>query len=319
MVFRVIPDAASAANGLLDGEVGWQPDAPPAVVRKLKGSATFVRQYPDMGYYDLRFNDRPDHLFGDRRVRQALAQAIDKEALVREATGGNGTPVWGDILPTSWAYDSSATVRHRQDLDASRRLLKEAGWTPGADGVLVKDGKRFSADLPVRKDAEARVQAASQVAQRARAVGIELKPAPTDYAVFFDPLKQGKFELALSGFATGPDPDNFYIFHSSQIRPENNPNGVNWSGYSNPELDRLIVEERGTLTSDPAMTRAQRKKIFSRIEKLLGEDVVTYFLWSDNIAHGFDSRVGGVQQGTLVNLDYGRNVRAYADWYLKKR
>jgi len=88
LVERVIPDAASAANALLSGEVSWQPDAPAAEVAKITGSATSVRKYPDLGYYDVRFNDRPDHLFGDKRVRQALAYAIDKAALVKEATGG---------------------------------------------------------------------------------------------------------------------------------------------------------------------------------------------------------------------------------------
>jgi peptide/nickel transport system substrate-binding protein len=318
IVEKVIPDAANAANSLLAGDLSWQPDAPAAEVSKLKGSGTFVRQYPDLGYYDVRFNDRPDHLFGDTRVRQAFAYAIDKEALVKEVTGGAGTPVWGDILPTSWAYDSSAAVRYKQDLDKARQLLKDAGWAPGPDGILVKGGKRFSADLYVRRDSDVRNRAAVAIAAKVRAVGLELKPAPTDFATFFDPLKEGKYDVALSGFSTGPDPDNYYILHSSQIRPENNPSGVNWSGYSNPELDRLISLERGILVSDPAQTRAQRRKVFSQIEKLLGDDVVTYFLWSDNTVQGFDSRVGGVPGGTLANLDYGRNVRDYLDWYLKK-
>ena len=318
IVERVIPDAASAAGALLSGEVGWQPDAPASEVSKITGSATFVRKYPDLGYYDLRFNDRADHLFGDRRVRQALAYALDKTALVREVTGGSGTPVAGDIVPTSWAYDGAATVRYQQNLDRSRALLNEAGWTAGADGVLVKGGKRFSTDLLVRRDSDARNAAAAQVAQKARAIGMELKPAPTDFQVFFNPLKDGTFDVALSGFATGPDPDNYFLFHSSQIRPENNPAGVNWSGFSNPELDRLIADERSTLLQSPSATRAARRKIFSQVEKLLGDELVTYFLWSDDTVHGFDVRVGGVQPGSLLNLDYGRNVRVFADWYFKK-
>lgn len=318
IIYKVIPDATSAANSLLSGEVNWQPDAPPSEANKLKGSATYTREYPDMGYYDVRFNDRPDHPFGDKRVRQAFAYAIDKEALVKEVTGGAGSPVWGDILPTSWAYDASAPLRFKQDLDHARRLLKDAGWTPGPDGILVKAGKRFSADLYVRRDSDVRNRAAEAIASKVKAVGMELKPAPTDFATFFNPLKQGKFDLALSGFATGPDPDNFYVLHSSQLRPENSPTGVNWSGYANPELDRLIALERSTLTSDPAQTRAQRRKVFSQIEKVLGDDVVTYFLWSDNTLQGFDTRVGSVRGGTLINMDYGRNVSDYLAWYLKK-
>ncbi|HEY8740702.1 MAG TPA: ABC transporter substrate-binding protein [Candidatus Dormibacteraeota bacterium] len=318
LVERIIPDASSAATSLLSAEVNWQPDAPHAEIKQLRGSGTFVRQYPDMGYYDVRFNDRPDHLFGDKRVRQAFAYAIDKEALVKDVTGGAGTVAWGDILPTSWAYDSDAAVRYRVNLDRARQLLTDAGWTPGADGILTRGGKRFSVDFYVRRDADVRNRAAAEIATKVKAIGMELKVSPADFDVFFDPLKQGKFDIALSGFATGPDPDDYYIFHSSQLRPEKNPSGVNWSGYSNPELDRLIDLERSTLASDPARTRSQRRRIFSQIEKILSDDVVTYFLWADNTVQGFDSRVGGVGSGTLVNVDYGRNVRTYADWYLKK-
>jgi len=318
IVEKVIPDPASAANSLLSGDVNWQPDAPFAEVRKLKGSATYVRTYPDMGYYDVRFNDRPDHLFGDRLVRQAFAYAIDKEALVKDVTGGAGTPIWGDILPTSWAYDRSAQVRYQLDLGKSRALLQQAGWTPGTDGILARAGKRFSADFYVRKDSDVRNAAAVEISQKVRAVGMELKVVPTEFGTFFDPLKSGHFDLALSGFATGPDPDNYYIFDSSQLRPEKNPSGVNWSGYVNPDLDSAIALERGTLLADPAKTRAQRRQAFDQVEKILSGEVVTYFLWSDVTVHGFDTNVAGVQGGTLINVDYARNVRAYSGWYLRK-
>jgi peptide/nickel transport system substrate-binding protein len=318
VVERIVPDPSSAATGLLSGEIGWQPDALPSEVARLTGSGTYVRKYPDTGYYDVRFNDRPDHLFGDRRVRQAFAYAIDKEALVKEVTAGNGTPIWGDVLPTGWAYDGGAVVRYKQDLGRSRALLAEAGWAPGPDGILVKAGRRFSADLLVRRDADTRNSAAAAIAQKVRAIGMELKVAPIDFATFFDPLKQATFEVAVTGFATGPDPDNYYLFHSNNLRPEKNPIGVNWSGYANPELDRLIALERSTLLADPAATRRARRKIFGQIEKILGEDVVTYFLWSDNTVQGFDARVGGVASGTMVNLDYGRDVRDYAGWYQKQ-
>jgi peptide/nickel transport system substrate-binding protein len=226
--------------------------------------------------------------------------------------------MWGDIVPTSWAYDSAATVRYKQNLTTSRTLLADAGWVPGADGILVRGGKRFSADFLVRRDSDVRNAAAAAIAQKVRAIGMELKPAPTDFQTFFDPLKAGTYDVALTGFATGPDPDDFFLFHSSQIRPENLATGVNWSGYSNPELDRLIAAERSTLLPDPAATRAARRRIFSQEEKLLGTEVVTYFLWADNAVQGFDVRVGGVQAGSLLNIDYGRNVRVFAEWYLKK-
>jgi len=164
------------------------------------------------------------------------------------------------------------------------------------------------------------------ISAQARAIGMDLQPAPVPYynpadqSSFFDPLKKGEYDLAFTGFASGADPDQYRIFDSAQLRPENNPTGVNWTGYTNSQLDTLIAQERTTLTADDSQTRAARRKTFSQIARLLGQDVVTYFMWADNSGQAFSSDVGGVNagsQGSLINIDYGRNVQAFAGWYLR--
>ena len=320
---KVLPDASTRANALADGKVLWEPDLNGDAVDKLQHAGGLkVWSYPDLGYYDVRFNDRADHLFGDKLVRQAFAYAIDKEAVVRQATSSHGTTLWGDIVPTSWAYDAGATTRYKKDVARSRDLLKQAGWTPGADGILEKAGKRFQAKLLVRQDAPTRVRAADLVSAQVRQVGIDLTPTATDYSVFFDPLKTGTFDIALTGFSTSPDPDPFLTFHSSQLRPEASPTGVNWTGYSNPQLDRLIDSERATLLATDRETRVARKRIFAEIEKILSDDVVTYFLWTDNNAQGLSTRINGVRGGpggSLLGIDHGFGSSAFAGWYLKQQ
>jgi peptide/nickel transport system substrate-binding protein len=328
MIFKIIPDAAAAATGVANGAIGWEPDLGPSALDQLRSAPQVgVRQYPDLSFYDVRFNDRPDHLFGDKLVRQAFAYAIDKEAIVKKVTGGHGVTLWGDIAPESWAFDDGAVVRYKPDLARARRLMLQAGWQVGADGVSVKAGTRFSTKFFVRNDAPSRMAAVAMISDQARAIGMDLQPLPVPYynpadkTSFFDPLKKGAYDIAFAGFASSPDPDQFRIFHSSQLRPEHNPAGVNWTGYSSPELDRLIAQERSTVLPDIAQTRAARRRIFSQIEKLLGEDVVTYFMWADANGQAFSSGVAGISagfQGSLINIDYGRNVQALAGWYLKK-
>jgi peptide/nickel transport system substrate-binding protein len=328
MVFKIIPDAAAAATGVANGAIGWEPDLGPSALDQLRSAPQVgVRQYPDLSFYDVRFNDRPDHLFGDKLVRQAFAYAIDKEAIVKKVTGAHGVTLWGDIAPESWAFDDGAVVRYKPDLGRARRLMLQAGWQVGADGVSMKAGTRFSTKFYVRNDAPSRMAAVAMISDQARAIGMDLQPLPVPYynpadkTSFFDPLKKGAYDIAFAGFASSPDPDQFRIFHSSQLRPEHNPAGVNWTGYSSPELDRLIAEERSTVLPDIVETRAARRRIFSQIEKLLGEDVVTYFMWADANGQAFSSGVAGISagfQGSLINIDYGRNVQALAGWYLKK-
>jgi len=327
MVFKILPDATAAANALANGDIGWEPDLSASALDKLKGSSGVkVVEYPDLSFYDVRFNDRSTHLFGDKLVRQAFAYAIDKEAITRKVTGGHGTALWGDVAPETWAFDPSAVVKYKPDLAKAKQLMQQAGWVVGADGIAAKGGKRFSTKFYVRNDAPTRVMAVGIISAQARAIGMDLQPAPVPYynpadqSSFFDPLKKGEYDLAFTGFASGADPDQYRIFDSAQLRPENNPTGVNWTGYTNPQLDTLIAQERTTLTADDSQTRAARRKTFSQIARLLGQDVVTYFMWADDSGQAFSSDVGGVNagsQGSLINIDYGRNVQAFAGWYLR--
>jgi peptide/nickel transport system substrate-binding protein len=329
MVFKILPDATAAANAIANGDVGWEPDLSASALEKLKGSpGVQVVEYPDLSFYDVRFNDRPSHLFGDKLVRQAFAYAIDKEAITRKVTDGRGTALWGGIAPETWAFDPTAVVRYKPDLTRAKRLMQEAGWAVGADGIAAKGGTRFSTKFYVRNDAPARVMAVGIIAAQARAIGMDLQPTPVPYynpadkSSFFDPLKKGEYDIAFTGFASGADPDQYRIFDSSQLRPEKNPTGVNWTGYTNPVLDALIGQGRMTLTGTDSETRAARRKVFSKIEQLLGKEVVTYFMWADDNGQAFSSDVGGVKtgiRGSLINIDYGRNVQVFARWSLRSK
>jgi peptide/nickel transport system substrate-binding protein len=323
IVEKVMTDPNAAVNALAAGEVQWQPDLPGPAVDKLKGTKDIsVHSYPDFGYYDVRFNDRGDHLFGDKLVRQAFAYAVDKNAIVRDVTGGTGTVLWGDVLPTSWTYDDKALVKYPVDRDKARQLMQQAGWQIGADGVATKGGKRFAANFYVRNDAPPREQAVRKIAEQVRQIGMDLQPQPVDFLSFVDSLRSGNFELGLSGWSTPGDPDQYRVLHSSQLKPEHNPTGRNWTGYADPQLDRLLEAERSTLKADDAQTRDARKQIFSQVEHLLGDNVVTYFMWTDNTNQGFSADLAGVHSGSggsLIQLDYDRDVRAYSEWYLKKR
>jgi peptide/nickel transport system substrate-binding protein len=324
MVFKIIPDPGTAASAVANGDLNWEPDLGAAALLKLpETSGATVRKYPDLSFYDVRFNDRPDRLFGDVRVRQAFAHAIDKQAVVKKVTNGTGVPLWGDVAPQSWAYHPGAAAKYKVDLGAARQLMQQAGWQVGADGFATKAGKRFSTPFYVRSDAPARVLAAGLISAQARSIGMELVPTPLTYynpadkTSFFDPLKKGEFDIALTGFASSLDPDQFRVFHSSQLRPEHNPAGFNWTGYSNPVLDRLIEQERRTVLPTDAQTRAARGRIFAQIEKLLSDEVVTYFMWADDNGQAFSPNVGGIGGQSLLHVDHGRNVQALAGWYLQ--
>jgi peptide/nickel transport system substrate-binding protein len=100
-------------------------------------------RYLSFSYTYLGFNLQ-NPMFADRRVRQALAHAIDKEAIISGVLLGLGKPATGPLKPGTWAYNPNLRT-YPHDPAKARSLLAEAGWkdTDG-DGILDKDGKPFT-------------------------------------------------------------------------------------------------------------------------------------------------------------------------------
>ena len=322
-IAKVITDATAATNALINGDVAWHPalgeGGSGAVTKAKAASGVQVHDYADLGYIDMRLNTRKGHLFDDVKTRQAMAYALDKPSIVDAATEGRGQVLWGDIVPASWAYDASAVVTYKQDVAKAKSLLAEAGWTVGADGIATRNGKKFVGKIRVRAGKPQRIKAAQIISDQLKAIGIQLTPDPTDFKVFYKPIMAGDFDVAIAGFGLTVDPDDYTTFSSSQLQPEHK-SGNNWTGYSNPQLDSLIDQERATIKATDAETKAARKQIFNQMEKIISGDIVTYMLWADKSAMGWSSNVGGVSAGggdNVIYVDDARNTEVEAQWYSK--
>ena len=329
VIAKVITDATAGTNALINGDVQWHPalgEGGSGSVNKAKAATGVqVHDYADLGYIDMRLNTRKGHLMDNVLTRQAMATALDKPSIVQAATEGRGQVLWGDLVPAYWAYDASSVVTYTQDVAKAKSLMTQAGWTIGADGVATRPNpsgtgtQRFVGKIRVRAGKAQRIKAAQIISDQLKAIGMQLTPDPTDFKVFYTPIRKGDFDVAIAGFGLTVDPDNFTTFHSSQLQPENKA-GSNWTGYKNPQLDSLIDQERTTNKSTVAATVAARKAIFAQIEKIISGDVVTYMLWADKSAMGWSSNVGGVVAGggdNVIYVDDARNTQVEAQWYSK--
>jgi peptide/nickel transport system substrate-binding protein len=327
VVLKIITNSTAAAQAVINGDVNWDPEITGAAIDSVKAAQGIQSyEYPDLAYYDVRFNDRAKWvngskatLFGDVNVRRAFAYALDKNSIVKAASAGHGTPLWGDIVPASAYYDDSAVVKYAQDIAKAKGLMDAAGWTVGSDGIRVKNGQKFSGKFFVRADKPQRIKAVQIMSEQLRTtLGMDLQPTPTDFKVFYAPIQAGNFDLAFAGFGLVLDPDDYTIYSSSQIRPENSSSGSNWTGFVNADLDAAITAERGDLKATAADTFAARKADFAKIEHILGDNVVSYFMWADNVGMAFNG-VSGVVTGNGGSLNYAdqdRNVQIFAQWSL---
>lgn len=233
--------------------------------------------YSEMGFNYVAFNLRPGRPFSDPRLRQAWALSIDKDALVQDAAKGRGIPVESDIPASSWAYTATTSVK--RDLTEAKRLLAEAGWSDtDGDGVVDKQGQPLSVALYVRDDDEARQEAAKFMSEQLKEVGIQAFVAPVDFQTMLLPKRSypNDFDVMVMGWSDLPaDPDNYYLFHSSQIPTEGTPWLYNYVGLKDPELDQAILSARSIYDYQ------KRAKLYAQTQRVVAHDLPYYFLWAE--------------------------------------
>ena len=154
VVVRLIRSSAEAVEAVRRGEVDWliQPFAlqdPNLIVDALADVNGLVfNEYESDFFVALFYNLREGSLFSEPALREAMELCIDKNETVAAATRGRGTPLQASVMPSHWAFDSSLRAPER-DVAAAIRLIESTGWTPGSDGVYVRDGRRLAAEVPV--------------------------------------------------------------------------------------------------------------------------------------------------------------------------
>ena len=311
------------AQALRDGQLSLAEFAPGEAPGDLGGLQS--GGYAENGWYGVVFNLRPDRLFTDPRLREALALSIDVPALVAGAAGPSAEPIASTILPGSWALPPG-TAPLTPNADRARQLLDEAGWVPGADGVRQKDGRALSARLWVRGDDPRRVDVAQRIAEAAMLNGIQLEVVPAN----FDSVVLGKlappydFDLLLGSWVNAPntagypatrfyDPDDYALFHSSRVwgGQGDTRNGLrNVGGFQNPEYDAAAEEARAAYDLDT------RQAAIERAQAVLRAELPYLLLWTDRYPVIAASAVG-TEDGP-PSLDSPRLLWNIERWFVEK-
>lgn len=239
VVFRVLPDPLTLQLAFQTKQVDfWNVD--PWAVKSFEKDPRFdLFSAPGQAYNYIGWNLRRP-LFQDLKVRQALAQAVNVPQMIKYIIYGRGVQSTGIFTPQMWFFDPSVKPLP-YDPAAARRLLDEAGWKVGPDGIRVKDGKRFSFTLLANNGNEVRRDIATLVQDDLKQVGIEVKVEIYEWAVLLKRfVGKGEFDAIVLGWGLGYDFDQYGIWHSSQTHPEE----LNFIGYANPEADRLLTDLR---------------------------------------------------------------------------
>ncbi len=221
-----------------------------------------------LGYDYVGWNlQRP--LFADRRVRLALAHAVDVDRIVKYIYRGYARPANGPFPFQMW-YANKDLKPFAYDPQRAREMLAEAGWrdTDG-DGVLDRDGRKFEFTAITNNGNTVRAAIQMLLQDDLKKIGVKVNTASYEWAVFIkNYVDTRQYDACILGWSLGYSYDQFQIWHSSQVEPP----GLNFVSYRSRQADELLQDIRTTFD------RKEIARLCARLQEVIYNDQPYLFL-----------------------------------------
>ena len=228
---------------------------------KFKNSYKIIEK-ESFGYSYLGFNLKNEK-FKNKKIREAISYAINKQELVDILFFGHGQVCNGPFLPGSFAYNKNVKSTN-QNIEKSKQLLKELGYD---------EKNPFSFEVITNTGNEIRINAAQILQYQLAQAGIEMKIRVMEWQAYLNTVVHPRnFEAVLLGWSLTLMPDAYPLWHSDSDKLGR----FNLVGYRNNEVDKLI--EKGSIT----INRTELGKIYQKMFKIIADDLPYIFLYIPN-------------------------------------
>ncbi|NSL69507.1 ABC transporter substrate-binding protein [Bacillus toyonensis] len=217
----------------------------------------------------------------DKKVRQALIYGLDRKKYVDTALKGYGTVANVPIHPTSWAYTEEGVNKYEYDKEKAKKLLDEAGWKVGSDGVREKDGQKLKLSYfgpSSAKDSDLLIPIAKE---NYKEIGVEFNPEFMDFNTMLSKVNKGDYDLASVSTPITSDPSETAGEYLSGVNDKS-------LGYKNAKVDELI--KKGIETVDIE----KRKPIYKELYKELSDDPPVILLNYRRTITGYNGNIKGI-------------------------
>ncbi len=254
----------------------------------------------------------PHPILGDIRVRQAIAQAIDYDTLVRDVMRGAVKPSTNPFA-YGW-YECDIPRKYGFDSEAARSLLAEAGWVEGSDGIRVakgamyaEDGTRLSLELQGYTNYEPLDRTEQFIVENLKAIGVEARIQNYDFSIIFgsyedgSPRQVGDYDLLIfdRGFTIEPQGEVESIWQSNQIPSPENPSGGNYFRWVNTGADADITAAGSTFDLE------KRKEAYCQLGEKISDELPQIYLYIFQDGYGFSDKLTGYTVSTWGSMTWG--------------
>lgn len=294
IVLRHVPDPTTRIALLQSGQADVINAIPPENVQQLQGNpALEVVARPALRTFGFAFNlNRP--FFKDVRVRQAFNHAVNRGPIIKAIFKDYATPIDSPLSPFTVGYAPVGSYAYGPD--RAKTLLADAGWTPGTDGVLRKDGQPFEITLltPIGmlpKDIE--VTQAFQ--DFLRNIGVRASINRVEPAAFWDflrvPPDRLQWDMVLFGFNPSNGDGAYHLASLFASNPNRTgpPKVWNFTWYSNSKVDDLL--NRADITVD----QARRNQLLAEAARIVWNEAPYVWLYAENVIVGKRKELKGVE------------------------
>ncbi len=263
IIYRIMKEPEQRVTALLNGEIQIAQFIPPHLldrVRKSKNARIVETGSVEMMMLIMNPAFKP---WDNKYLRQAVAYAIDRDAIIKHVLKGQAIKLDGPIGPLQFGYSKNVTPTYSYNPAKARELVKKAGYPNGVDVELVTPVNRYVNDK----------QAAEAMIPMLNAVGIRAKLKTPEWATLWSSVRKGKTAFFMMGRGGMVDPSAALSqYFETGIAPR--------TKFSNKKLDALLQKERATF--DPE----KRKQILNQAINVIMEEVPAHFLWHQKIQYG---------------------------------
>lgn len=265
-----------------------------------------IYDIPTTRIYGIFFNQKRSVILADKKNREALTFATDKDELLKIALENKGVVVNTPIVPNMLGYDANLN-RYEYDQERARTILKENGWEKmnekelkklkeegeGKEGILYHSKKKKFLEITLTvPDYPELVKTADLLKQQWGKIGLKLNLDIVDTSeTLQNKINERNYEALLFGEVLQPDPDPTPFWHSSSKQSP----GLNLAMFENEEVDGILDSARQEVNVD------KRAELYRRFQEIVGQELPALFLFSPYYLYGVSEDYQGVGTKIIYN------------------